>query len=69
MAVYGIEALTVSDASIWSSYTINGEHNTTHFSGDVGSNRLLLYQSDEMPPCLHPFQYCLSESVWYLRCC
>lgn len=41
---------------IWSSYSINGQSNVTHLSGSQVADRLLLYQSEEMPYAQYTLQ-------------
>ena len=47
--MYGFEPFSVSDVQLWSSYTINGENNVTHTSGNKQADNVLFYHSGEMP--------------------
>ena len=47
--MYGSESDQVMDVDIWSSYSINGESNSTHHSGVRAGNHLLFFDSGYMP--------------------
>ncbi|RPD55457.1 hypothetical protein L226DRAFT_574568 [Lentinus tigrinus ALCF2SS1-7] len=49
VSVYGSESDQVADVHIWSSYSINGQSNTTHKSGARGGDHLLFFDSGYMP--------------------
>ncbi|KAI0800054.1 hypothetical protein C8Q74DRAFT_1444048 [Fomes fomentarius] len=50
------EEVEVANMQVWSSYSINGQNNVTHQSGSQGADRLLLYQSEEMPYAQYTLQ-------------
>ena len=47
--MYGSESDQVIDVDIWSSYSMNGESNSTHHSGARAGNHLLFFDSGYMP--------------------